>query len=756
MQRNRKPGFFYASAAFMLAGIVQANALNVKNFGFDSQLPQKKPVMRNVSAAHTIHEKDITSAAVPQRKPTEPNKYAPSTNNLQKSNSPLSALGLQAAHNAKQPQTTQNQAAIISQTFQNGLAQAQAHSNELALSNLIKSAQSKDLARAFFYRSQLTDTLDIKIADWWLIAYAGDKLPPRFIAEFAAKHPSWPTPKLMRAKGEASLAAANLPPRQVVAAFGRTRPETVTGKLLLAKSYLKIGNSNAAYTILQKIWFTQTLDLETQSSLLKASGSLLNAQDHYRRAVMLIMTGYFTQAKALFPYLTKQQENLLIATTSALSGQKSAHNKLKALPNADHYLAPYIYSMVKAAREAEDYPTAAKWLEALSAEQERNTAPDEWWVQRRVISRHLAEEGNYRGAYAIAAVHQATSKSSQVEAEFHAGWYALTGLNDAKTATIHFTKITQLAQMPVSLSKAHYWLGRCAEKLGQTQKAIQSYTRSAVYQTTYYGQLAQAKLGRTALSLPNTISISPEDASSFNNNEIVKAIYRLKAADMHNSTVRLYASLAKSLKTPGQLALLTNLAMANQMPQWALMAGKLTAIESPKMATLAFPLVKLPRSVANISHVELPVIYAISRKESAFNPAAKSRVGALGYMQLMPSTAKATAKKLGLRYSRQKLTQDPAYNATLGAALLHELIDEFNGSYILAFAAYNAGKTKAYEWINRFGDPRNPQVDPINWVEKIPYGETRNYVQRVLESIQVYRYKLDNQKLAIINDLTRG
>ncbi|MCP4384522.1 MAG: lytic transglycosylase domain-containing protein, partial [Hyphomicrobiales bacterium] len=304
-------------------------------------------------------------------------------------------------------------------------------------------------------------------------------------------------------------------------------------------------------------------------------------------------------------------------------------------------------------------------------------------------------------------------------------------------------------------SRADYWLGRAAEKAGNRSEASKAYQRAGKHPTTFYGQLALARLGNRRLPIADAPKASAAAKARFESHELVQVIRRLDSINRGDRNDIFYRALADQLTDPTEIALLAEMATEHGGHPFALQIGKLAAYRGLAVDTTAFPLSAIPTS-AKTGRVEKPMVYAIARQESAFNPAAISSAGARGLLQLMPATAKSMAKSVGVPYSQSRLTSDPAYNATLGAAFLGRLHSGFEGSFVMTFAAYNAGPSRVRAWVEKYGDPRDPNVDTVNWIERIPFTETRNYVQRIMENLQVYRARLGSPALTIQSDLKRG
>ena len=378
---------------------------------------------------------------------------------------------------------------------------------------------------------------------------------------------------------------------------------------------------------------------------------------------------------------------------------------------------------------------------------------DQWWIERRLIARKLLDVDDAKTAYQVARDAAVPSRENyRVEHQFTAGWIALRFLNDPATAQTHFSKIAQGITNPISLARASYWQGRAAEAMGRQQEARAHYQAAAQYPTAYYGQIARARLGLKDLALR-----APPERHGTAQHEVVRAIDLLYAIGERDLVAGMLADLGDRAQDAAALAALGDVATRNKDARAMLLLGKAALGRGLPLDHYAFPTIGIPDYQTVGPAVDRAIVYAIARQESTFNQRTVSTAKAMGLMQVTPEAGRYVAKKFDVSFDVKRLLSDPVYNVQIGAAELGDLIADYRGSYILSFAGYNAGRGRVRDWVARFGDPRDPNVDPIDWVERIPFSETRNYVQRVLENLQVYRVRFGGgTKLLIEADLRRG
>ncbi|CDX19049.1 putative soluble lytic murein transglycosylase [Mesorhizobium plurifarium] len=622
------------------------------------------------------------------------------------------------------------------------IAQLKSGLDALAANNIAGARNARDTLPAI--------SLDRHILAWAIALYGGDQVPSGEIADAAKMLPGWPGTIALRKNSERALYRENPPPQVVVQAFGRSQPLTPEGVIILARSQVALGNQAAARAVLVPFWRSEKLEAKDENAIIKEFGTLIPAADHRYRMERMFYANRPSSALRVAGLAGAQP--LADAWAAADKGDKNAARLLKAVPAAQRS-AGYFFAEAEYLRKQQKFADAATVVMKAPTDRDSLVDPDAWWVERRVLSRELVDQGDMKTAYKIVSMHAAESPANAAEAEFHAGWYALRGLNDPAAAAIHFKRIAELAQGPVSLSRAYYWLGRAAE-VGGPGSAKDYFTRAASYGTTFYGQLAGERVGLRTLNIVYP-KPSAADRQSFEGREAVNAIKRLQEAGYDRYAETLYRDLAGQLTSPGELALLAVLAEKQGNHFMALKVGKIAAQRGIDVGALSHPLGVIPDS-ANISGSGKALAYAIARQESEFNVGAVSSAGARGLLQLMPATAKQLAKKAGMSFSQARLTSDAGYNATLGSAFLGEQLDRFGGSYVLTFAGYNAGPNRAAQWVAKYGDPRGKDVDAIvDWIERIPYTETRSYVQRVMENYEVYKMRISG-KYDIVGDLVNG
>lgn len=620
-----------------------------------------------------------------------------------------------------------------------------------ALKSGLDALAARDIGRARSVRDSLPPaSLDRHILAWAIALRGGNTVPSGEIAAAAQALPGWPGMTALRRNSERALFRENPDPKTVVSAFGSTQPQTVEGVIILARSQLALGNTQAARAVLSPFWRSEKLEPKDEAVIIKEFGAVIPTADHRFRMERMLYADRVNSAQRVAKLAGA--DALADAWSAVIKSDRNARKLLEAVP-PEQRSAGYIFAQAKYLRRLENIEQAANVMLQAPKDKALLVDPDAWWIERRVLSRELVDNGDMKTAYKVVAAHAAESPTNAADAEFHAGWYAFRGLQDAKTGATHFARIAELSGAAISRARGYYWLGRAAEA-GAPGDPKAYFARAATFGTTFYGQLAAERIGQGVLKVVYPVP-TDADRRNFDRREAVHAIKRLEEADNGSLAGALYRDLAAQLTSPGELALLAVMAEKRDNHFLALKVGKIAASRGIDIGALSHPLGVIPSS-ANISSAGTALAYAIARQESEFNISAVSGAGARGLLQLLPGTAKELARKAGLPFSQTRLTTDAGYNAALGATFLGEQLSRFNGSYVLTFAGYNAGPRRAQEWMNRYGDPRGQDVDTVvDWIERLPFAETRSYIQRVMENYQVYKMRLSG-KFDITGDLVNG
>lgn len=599
--------------------------------------------------------------------------------------------------------------------------------------------RSADFAAGEAAAEKLHSRIAISAAHW-----AGLKLHPheagfRRISAFLETHRDWPTAEWLRKRAEESLVSEHQPDKVVKAWFENAPPATPYGKYALAKALAREGDFDTAGFYARDAWREDDLPQAFESQFLKELGDLLSVQDHKYRADRLLYAG--KNGPALRAADLAGKDVALLARARAAANAGAGSDRLfAAVPPSLQNDPGLLFSRVRALNNAKKFAEAGALLRKAPTDPAKVIDGDAWWAERRQTSRKLLDLGDADTAYLVAAQHAARSTSNRVEAEFQSGWIALRFLDDPARAARHFASLDKAAETPLQKSRALYWRGRAAEALHTVEDdagAREFYRQAATHSTTFYGQLASAKLGAEDRPLRPT----PAMAKAEERHEAVQVVELLLATGDKEIAAPLALDTAKNMADAKQVAALGQVIANQHDAKLSLIFGKSASYRGVPLDDVAFPSYGVPEFDALPNSASRSVVYAIARQESAFDPRAVSSAGAMGLMQMIASTARHTAYQHGVAFDLSRMISEPSFNAKLGAAHLGILLGEYKGAYLLTFAAYNAGGGRVKQWIDAYGDPRKPNVDPIDWVERIPITETRNYVQRVMENFVVYRAK---------------
>jgi soluble lytic murein transglycosylase len=581
------------------------------------------------------------------------------------------------------------------------------------------------------------------------------------IMDFLRVAPKWPLAETLLKRAEQSLYANNEPGNLVLAHFASHDPATNEGRLALARANLATGNQPAARALVQKVWGDADLDAASEKSVLSEFGNLLNADDHKNRLWQLIYAQSPNAAVRNAKRLGSDYQNAAKVAQSLLLGASGADRLYDRLPSAMRQQMAMKFALVNYDRKLERYAKARAILVTIPGNAAAMGDADAWWTERRIVARHsigINHQDSLKAAYQIAKAHGFATGPNAVEGEFLAGWIALRSLNDPATAMKHFNKLAEIAPTRTEKARAAYWIGRSYAALGDRANARAAFEDASQHSTIYYGQLAREQVGLG--KVPEDMASGQPSAAAaarIDRDEVVRALNLVAKANGDASLNMFVWSLANRFNTVDDMNAAASLTRDVGGITMALRLAKAAGQRNIDINYWAYPTKALPNWPQVGNSVERALVYGLSRQESEFDPRAGSKVGAQGLMQIMPGTAKLIARQYRLPYSAAKLMGDPAYNVKLGAAHLADLVGEFNGSYVLTLVAYNAGPRRSREWVQEYGDPRSGQVDAIDWVESIPFQETRQYVQKVLQNTHIYRSRLAPDTVRPMTaDLKRG
>lgn len=621
------------------------------------------------------------------------------------------------------------------------------------LQQIIDLVRAKRQQDATQMQSSISDPLARKLSEWIILRSEDNGASSDRYLAFITENPSWPSQTFFRRRGEAALWDDRRDDNTILAFFGNEQPLSAKGRFALARALLNRGDQARAARLVRTAWHEDSFTSAVEDAALSQFSALLSGGDFKRRMEELAYGSDTDGALRAAKHLGGGYVALAKARIGLNRRTGNSRALLDAVPGNLRGDPLYVLSRIQYLRREDKIVEAARLMLDAPRDPARLVNTNEWWIERRLLARKLIDIGEHRTAYRVARDAAIPERGIyKTEREFTAGWIALRFLKDPATAAQHFARIGINTTNPTAQARAGYWQGRAAEAAGRSQEARTAYQAAAIHSTSYYGQLARAKLHLPQLSLAGKPA-TPRGAARL---EVVRAVELLYALDEGNYIIPIMSDMGENAD-PDALAALCDLAERNNDPRGMLIAGKAALNRGLPFDHYAYPVNGIPPYRNLGPQVEKAIVFAIARQESAFNPTVVSPANAYGLMQVTPGAAKYVTKKYGGTYDLARLKGDPPYNAMLGAAELGGLIDDYRGSYIMTFAGYNAGRGSVRKWVARYGDPRDASIDAVDWVELIPFSETRNYVQRVMENLQVYRARFGgSHQLLIEADLRRG
>lgn len=615
-----------------------------------------------------------------------------------------------------------------------------------AASQTVQALEKENWKQAWHHASASGEPLLKKLYYWYVFQERNGEGSFVDLARFIRQNPSWPGQESLRTALEYRI-RGDSDAGQVIRWFEEYPPLTAKGVDYYAQALIRLRRMDALESMLSDWWAGTLMSRDDQIFIYGRYRQYIPVEAHRRRFDKLLFNRRYTNARAVakvlghgYPALAEAR----IALAEQKNGVDGLIDRVPAHLKDDPGLA---YERLRWRRR--------KGLDLNAIEILRNPPPiekianlEDWWRERHILIRRMLEKGRYEGAYLLAESHKQKEGFAYAQAEWLAGWLALEYMNRPQEALERFVALSQNVSTPVSLARAYYWAGKAEEALNRHNKGQPYFDKAVQYQTVFYGQLAGKQQDmRQALSYARPPQLSPADISRYDANEMTRlsmlyyrAGLKKQAIGFLNHFVR-YENSAKAYRY--------SLDVASYMKRYN------DVIRLAKEATrkgFFITLQSYPKASQYVSQrnrsVELALVYSLIRQESQFDVDAHSPVGALGLMQLMPGTAKLVARSEGSQYVKGWLTSRPEYNVKLGSRYLHDLLRRYDGDYVMAIAAYNAGPGRVDRWITQFGDPRRGEISYISWIELMPIYETRNYVQRVLEGLYVYRLLLGKDNLA--------
>jgi len=614
-------------------------------------------------------------------------------------------------------------------------------------------AERRDWDDALSHAKSTSEPAMVKLITWQYMLDNDSGASFEEIVRFIENNPHWPEQKKLRIRAEQSLKSNTAPDADIIDWFGDKEPITGIGKVALAEAMKRKGHGSQdkIATLIREAWHNGDFDEPQEKKLLEDYDNLLTRDDHVKRIDRLLWEERTGPAKRVLKYVPDGHQKLFKARMALIDDKRLSIVAVTQVPAALKDDPGLTFDRMRYRARRDDNKGAREMLLKAPASP---PYPEKWWKYREVQIREAIGEKDFDMASRLLANHGQADGASLADALWLKGWMETEYLGSPKQGYEQFYDMFGKVRYPVSKARAAYWAGRAAEKSGDAHSADNWYSTAASFPTTFYGQLGSLKRNGTApLHVPSSPSVSSEAKRKFDNNDFADAIRLCIEAGGADFARRMITLAVENSDNSAEVTLFAELGNKAGREHLSVRAAKRALQQNIVLVDAGYPKPETPSEMS----IERALTLAITRQESEFDPNARSSANALGLMQLLPGTAKEVAKKNSMTFSKDRLS-DPQYNMTLGSLYLARLISSYDGSYIMAIAAYNAGPGNVRRWVREFGTPGNDTDNAINWIEKIPFYETRNYVQRVLENLQVYR-NLEgdgsSQKLALAEDLAR-
>ena len=607
----------------------------------------------------------------------------------------------------------------------------------------LKEGDKTKWKRSLISSKKINNKVAKKIIKWrWLVARDG-LTNIETLKKFYLENKNWPQQNKIKEKIEAKISISN--DKVEMLWFQDNPPKSGIGKIKLAEMLIKNNFQNEGYWLLNEAWKEHTFSYSEEKYIMSKFKNKISKDSHNHRMEELIWKRSWGSARRQLKRVDNDIKLFSTAKINLSRRRGNVDNAIRKVPKKYLLSESLIYERVKWRRRAKLEKSS---FELLLSYQGKITKPDRWWREVNYHSRKQMSYKNYKSSINLLKNYNDNTNIFSYKSSWLAGWLSLTFEKDPKTAYENFTKMFENVRTPISKARSSFWAGKSAEIAGDSNAASLWYDRAAAFPSTFYGQLAIKKNGEKFFIPDINQNISENDINIFLKNPLIEALIILKQANNKKLFKIFTRQIIRDLENTKDTILLIKFLNQINKTSLAIYTGRKAIYKNIYLPSLNFPLPnkKLLETYKKDSYIPLNVALAITRQESAFEISAISRAGARGLMQLMPRTARITAKKINHKYIRKNLTSNPSYNIKLGTFYFKEMLNKFNGSYVLALASYNAGPNRVKRWLKTYGDPRKNEIDQVTWIELIPISETRNYVQRVLEGIYMYGVILNKEE----------
>jgi len=636
------------------------------------------------------------------------------------------------------------------------------------LRDAVSAVRSNNMDSFAGAKAQISDPIARKLADWIRLRNGmGDAAEYK---AFLRDNPLWPARSLLTERLEAALFTEGGSAKSIKSYFAASPPETGMGYAALASANLADGNTEEARKLAAKVWREMTIPAGLEDDFLKRFGNLLTPADHKWRFNRMVTddvryAGNRAEraafARRVIPLLPEAEQKKATARLAVFNKASNARALMNALPSGGEGDTGLAFHRIQLLRKAGKVEEAAKIILAIPPDPKKIAVLDEWWAERRELAYGALKMDRMKLAYELVKDAGPLTVNPLKEQTFMAGWIAFRYLNKPGVAEKHFKDFAAAADGPLSRAKSAYWLGRVADARGAKAEAVRQYKLAAKNPDTFHGLLAMQILqhGRTNLEIKPPALPSPQQVRKFISLDAVKALVLASKAKLSRVYTRSFLiGLGNALPSEAETGMVAHVAVALGDPQMSLRIAKSAVAKGQNLLTYAYPTKPFPSYKPLRSPPETAFLLGLARQETEFEPQTVSGAGAKGLLQVMTVTARHVCHDYKVKCQIPRLLSDPEYNVMIASAYIADRLDDFGGSYVLGLAGYNAGPGRARQWIRENGDPRDPNVDPVDWIERIPITETRDYVTKVLANIQVYRARLGNtaNALRVQQDLVRA